>query len=146
MRKKKGARGPTTGAPPSSRTASKRRAVSRPFQMHEHCVLNSRWSPTPRIVHSHEGGERPHQHPDCGPAFYGHLRQRDTFSAKPKGEQRPWLDLEDWQTSFEIHVVGPPSPKKGQPGYIGEGPGLLPVQRMVRGFKMRVSRIVVHKT
>ncbi len=113
------------------------------FQVHEHTVLNTRWSPAPKVVHAHDGGDRPHQHPDCGPAFYGY--RKATYSAKPKGEQRPWKDLEDWQGHFEIHVVGPPSPSKGQPGYIGEGPGLLPVERMITGFKMRVSRIVVHK-
>ncbi len=110
--------------------------------MHEHTVLNTHRSPAPKIVHAHEGGDQPHQHPDCGPAFYGY--RKPTFRGKPTGEQRPWKDLEDWQRSFEIHVVGPPTPSKGQPGYVGEGPGLLPVERMVHGFKMRISRIVDH--
>lgn len=114
-----------------------------PFQVHEHCVLNSRYSPVPRIVHSHERGDRPHQHPDCGPAFYGHGKY--TFSVKAKGEQRPWVELEDWQRSFEIHLCAP-TPRKGEPGYIGEGPGLLPAERMIHGFKMRVSKIVDHTT
>lgn len=113
------------------------------YQVHEHSVLNSHLSPTPKIVHAHARGDEPHQHPGCGPAFYGHRKY--TFSAKPKGEQRPWQGLEDWQGSFEIHVVGPPSPSKGQPGYIGEGPGTLPAERMIHGFKMRVSRIVDHQ-
>lgn len=111
------------------------------YQVHEHCVLNSHRSPTPKIVHAHDGGEMPHQHPNCGPAFYGYRAPK--FSAKPKGEQLPWVDLEDWQRSFEIHYCGA-SPSKGEPGYIGEGPGLLPVERMIHGFKMRVSRIVDH--
>lgn len=114
------------------------------YQVHEHTVLNTRRSPAPKVTHSHDGGDQPHQHPGCGPAFYGYPRQKPKFSAKPKGDQRPWKDLEDWQRSFEIHVVGPPSPAKGQPGYIGAGPGLLPVERMITGFKLRVSRIVVH--
>jgi len=113
------------------------------YQVHVHSVLNSRRSPVPKTVHSHEGGDQPHQHPNCGPAFYGYPRQTPKFSAKPKGEQRPWQDLEDWQKSFEIHVCDP-LPAKGKPGYIGEGPGLLPVEVMVKGFKMRVSRIVDH--
>jgi hypothetical protein len=126
------------------------------YQVHEHHIISGPranggaynragvWESS-KFTHAHEGGDRPHQHRDCGPAFYGHLRQQPTFSAKPTGEQRPWQDLEDWQRSFEIHVVGPPSPSKGQPGYIGEGPGTLPAERMIRGFKMRVRRIVVHR-
>lgn len=108
------------------------------FQVHEHTVLNSRMSPAPKIVHSHAGGERPHQHPNCGPAFYGH--GKPTFSAKPKGEPLPWVELEDWQKSFEIVICDPPK------DYIGEGPGTLPAERMVKGFKMRISRIVDGRT
>jgi hypothetical protein len=113
------------------------------LQVHEHTVLNSRWSPAPKITHSHAAGDHPHQHPDCGPAFYGYPRSKTKFTVKPTGEQRPWQDLEDWQRSFEIHL-GTPTPRKGQPGYVGEGPGLLPVDLMVKGFKMRISRIVDH--
>jgi hypothetical protein len=110
------------------------------YQVHEHSV-ESQLSPAPKLIHAHAGGERPHKHPKCGPAFYGYGAPK--FSAKPKGEQRTWVDLEEWQTSFEIHLFDP-MPSKGEPGYIGEGPGLLPVERMVTGFKMRVSRIVDH--
>jgi hypothetical protein len=111
------------------------------FQVHEHTVLNSHFSPAPRVVHSHEGGEQPHQHPNCGPAFYGYRVAK--FSAKPKGEALPWVDLEGWQRSFEIHYMGA-SPSEGEPGFIGNGPGTLPAERMIHGFKMRVSRIVDH--
>lgn len=112
-----------------------------PYQVHEHIVLNSRRSPAPKVVHAHEGGDRPHQHQDCGPAFYGY--RKPTFSAKPKGDQLPIVELEAWQTSFEVHLCAP-MPSKGQPGYIGDGPGLMPVERMVNGFKMRISKLVDH--
>lgn len=104
------------------------------FQVHEHAFLNSRRSPLPKVVHAHPGGDTPHKHDNCGPAFYGHGAY--TFSAKPKGDQLPIVALEDWQQSFEIVVCDPPKE------YIGEGPGLLPVQRLMHGSKMRISRIV----
>lgn len=126
--------------------------MTRAFQVHEHSIVRGPranggcydrsgvWMPD-RFTHAHAGGEQPHKHPDCGPAFYGHKTY--TFSAKPKGGQRPWQDLEDWERSFEVHYMGA-APKKGEPGYIGEGPGTLPAERMIHGFKMRVSRIVDH--
>jgi hypothetical protein len=101
------------------------------FQVHEHWRLDSRLSPTPKIVHSHAGGDQPHQHPHCGPAFYGY--GTPMFSAKPKGEQLPWVELENWQRSFEVVYTGTCPPE--QRGY--EGGGLLAAERMVRGFKMR---------
>lgn len=113
------------------------------YQMHDHTILNSRMSPLPRVVHSHVGGDRPHRHADCGPAFYGY--GKPTFSAKPKGEQREIVEVTDEENSFEIHICAP-LPSKGEPGYIGEGPGMLPIERMVNGFKMRVSRVVDHTT
>ena len=132
----------------------KKRTTPRRYQVHEHSIVSGPranggcYAPSgqwllSKFSHAHEGGDQPHKHPECGPAFYGYPRQTPKFSAQPKGEQRPWQDLEDWQRSFEIHI-GEPSPAKGQPGYIGEGPGLLPVERMITGFKMRVSRIVDH--
>src|SRR6266487_5014440 len=73
-----------------------------------------------KFSHSHEGGERPHQHPNCGPAAFT-IDQADwfratglkgggrkTFTPGPTGEQFPIKELEDWQTSFEVVIVGPP--------------------------------------
>lgn len=111
-----------------------------PFQIHEHSLVSGARAniegPHRLLRHSHAGGEQPHQHPHYGPAFYGHLYQRDTFSAKPLGDQLQWQELEEWQKSFEIIICDPPK------DYIGEGPGTLPAERMVRGFKMRISQIV----
>lgn len=105
------------------------------FQVHAHTRLDARRSPAPTITHAHAGGHDPHQHAHYGPAFYGHLREKDKFVAKPTGEQLPIVELEDWQKSFEV-VVCDPMPSVGQPGYIGDGPGLALPLRIARGFKM----------
>lgn len=111
------------------------------FQVHRHTRLDSHFSPAPEIVHAHPGGDEPHQHAHYGPAHYGYGAPQ--FSAKPKGDQLPIVELEDWQKSFEVHYMGA-APGPGEPGFIGAGPGTLPAERMIHGFKMRVSRIVDH--
>lgn len=106
------------------------------FEVHEHTLLNSRMSPAPKVRHSHEGGDKPHQHPDTGPAAYG--RSKPPFTVHAIGQQLPWVELEEWQKSFEI-IVCDPSPSKGQEGYIGEGPGPLPAMLMVNTFRMNFT-------
>lgn len=46
------------------------------LEVHTHHYLGRDWSMRsrdpnkPDIEHAHEGGDRPHLHPDCGPATY----------------------------------------------------------------------------
>lgn len=92
--------------------------------------------------HSHDGGDRPHQHPDTGPATYtidkdewarrtgGIGGGRKQFTAKPTGEQLPIVELEDWQKSFRVIVVGDYDPR------LGNGPGIALPERIAQQFKM----------
>lgn len=120
------------------------------LEVHEHCIVSGpRANGGEHIVHSHEGGDIPHQHPHTGPASYtidkddwarmtggveGGSRKR--FTPKPEGEQLPIVDLEDWQKTFEIHYGNPPA------GFNGTGGGHLTAARMVLGCKMTVSNVV----
>lgn len=122
------------------------------LEVHEHCFIRGERArfaglAMGKLVHSHEGGDVPHQHPDTGPGSYtidkdewmratglkGGGKKR--FTPKPNGEQPPIVELEDWQKSFEIIVCKPPTE------YIGEGPGIAPAARMILGFGMTVSAI-----
>jgi hypothetical protein len=128
------------------------------LEVHAHSIIRGKranggcYSPrgvwlTSTFSHSHEGGDRPHQHTTTGPASYTidmdqwfkatGLRGggRKTFTVKPSGEQFAIRALAPWQTRFEL-IVGDPLPGKGQPGYIGEGPGIALPLRMVLGFGM----------
>lgn len=114
------------------------------LEVHEHCFIHGPracWAGTDRarVVHSHEGGDVPHQHPDTGPASYTIDKDewyratgltgggRKKFTAKPSGDQFPLVALEKWQTEFEIIVCDPPAP----PGFEGEGGGHHAAARMV---------------
>jgi hypothetical protein len=98
-----------------------------PFEVHEHTFLSgprAKFSPAERLVHSHEGGERPHQHAEVGPATYTIDKDdwfrltgfrgggKKTFTKRPSGEQLPIVELEDlakvlhdshWQTAGHLH-------------------------------------------
>jgi hypothetical protein len=124
--------------------------VKNKLEVHEHSIISGpRSRMSAKIVHSHEGGDVPHQHPDTGPASYtidkddwfrasggaiGGGRKR--FTKEPEGEQLPHVELEEWQKSFEIHYGDPP------PGFEGTGGGHLAAARMVLAFKMTVSNVV----
>lgn len=122
---------------PISRAMSPRQRPDGHYQLHHHANLVSRLSPVPQIEHAHERGDRPHTHPEYGPAFYGHLRQPYRFVRKPKGLELPW---QAYDASFEVIVCDNP------PGWKGEGGGMLAAERMIHGFKMRVSRIENRRT
>lgn len=123
------------------------------FEVHTHHFISGPranggcYSPTgtwmlSKFSHSHEGGDKPHQHPQTGPAAYTIDKDdwfrstglrgggRKKFTVKPSGEQMPIRELEDWQKSFEIIVCDPPK------DYIGEGPGIGPAARMTLTFRM----------
>src|SRR5690242_4202061 len=106
------------------------------LEVHKHSIISgprSRWSGA-EIVHSHEGGDTRHQHPDCGPASYVIDKDewlaatglkgggRKKFTARPTGEQLPIRELEGWQKSFEIIVCNPPHPRGWTAEKDGEGP------------------------
>jgi len=127
------------------------------FEVHEHIFIrgprsgghyerNGQWS-TGSFFHSHEGGDVPHSHPDTGPACYTidkdeWLRTtglrgggRKKFTKEPSGEQMLVVELEKWQTEFEVHFSNPP------PDFQGEGAGIAPIARMVLAFGMRISEM-----
>lgn len=130
-----------------------KRAKAKGFEVHEHSYVSGRranggcygkdgkWQ-TSSFSHSHPGGDIRHQHVDTGPATYTIDKDewyratglkgggRKKYTAKPVGEQLPIEPLEDWQKSFEVIVVGPPTPE------LGTGPGLAPAVRMALTFKM----------
>lgn len=122
----------------------------KPLEVHQHSIISGpRANSSARIVHSHADGDTPHKHPDTGPATYtidqddwhrmtGGVAggSRKEFSAAPKGEQLPRVELAEWQKSFEIHYGDPP------PGFEGTGGGHLAAARMVLAFKMTVSNII----
>lgn len=122
------------------------------MEVHEHTFISG-----PRgahhsdrtIVHSHPGGNDPHQHEHTGPACYtidkadwhrmsGGVEggSEKIFTTAPEGEQLPIVELEDWQKSFEIHYG--PMPQ----GFEGTGGGHLAAARMILRFKMTVSNVI----
>lgn len=102
------------------------------FEVHEHCFTRgpraNGWNY--KFTHSHTGGSAPHKHAETGPACYGGFKDAGKFTAKPKGEQMPMVDLEDWQKSFDV-IVTP-----WNEGF-GEGPGTMAAERMIREFRMK---------
>lgn len=119
------------------------------LEVHEHSIISGpRACRGERVIHSHAGGDAPHQHPDTGPASYiidkdDWLREtglsgggRKSFTAAPTGEQLPTVELEDWQKTFEVHVGAPP------PGFQGTGGGMFTAARMILGSRMTVSNVV----
>jgi hypothetical protein len=128
------------------------------LEVHEHAFVRgprSRRAGTHHFVHSHEGGDVPHQHPDTGPARYtidkdGWLREtglrgggRKKFTVRPTGEQFPRLELEPWQTEFEIAAQPRVKTKPGE--QVFEGPGIALPLRMILGFRMKVAAFRVIK-
>lgn len=95
------------------------------FEMHEHHFITGPRALAGRskFSHSHEGGSRGHKHPDCGPAALTidqdewaratGLRGggRKTFTAKPTGEQMPYVERTKEESTFEVVIVG-----DGEPG------------------------------
>lgn len=88
--------------------------MARNLEMHEHWNLRRAGA---NVNHSHEGGNKPHQHEGYGPASYTIDKDewrratglrgggRKAFTGQPRGPQMPVQDLEDWQKSFEVVVV-----------------------------------------
>lgn len=53
------------------------------------------------LVHSHEGGDVPHEHPDTGPACFALGRKKHT--ARANGEQFPLIKTEP--QTFDVFVL-----------------------------------------
>lgn len=122
------------------------------LEVHEHCFISGNraaWAGTDRgrLVHSHEGGDVSHEHPDTGPSSYTidkddwFLRTglkgggRKKFTAKPKGEQFPLIPRTREQNSFEVVVCDPPA------NFEGTGGGLYAMERMRLALGMEVSNV-----
>ncbi len=102
---------------------------------------------TSTFHHSHVDGHRGHRHPDTGPACFDIDKDewfrttglkgggRKTFTAKPSGEQFALVALTEQESTFKL-IVGTPTPSVGQPGYLGEGPGIALPARMMLAFDL----------
>lgn len=132
---------------------AKRRGKSpKGLEVHEHCIISGRRAnrSDSKIVHSHEGGDTQHEHPDCGPASYtidkdewfratglrGGGRKR--FTKTPEGEQLPRVERAPGADEFEIHVG--PNPPGWDPK--SSGGGYFTAVRMIQACKMTVSKVV----
>lgn len=66
------------------------------YETHEHSYTSgpearrARKPGEPHLVHSHEGGDVPHSHPETGPGRYG----RNRLTRKPAGPQLPYVERE----------------------------------------------------
>jgi hypothetical protein len=122
---------------------------SRGYEVHEHAFVSgprSRYfGESSRVVHSHEGGDKPHEHPDTGPACFtidkddwaratagiaglaavGGSRKR--FTNKPDGEQLPYIERAPM--TIEVIVCEPPAE------FNGIGGGEFALARMQLAFK-----------
>jgi hypothetical protein len=100
---------------------------------------------TGTFSHSHEGGDVPHEHQDCGPATYTIDKDewaretglrgggRKKFTAKPSGEQMPIVEMEDWQKTFDVVYCDQPT----GPQFDGmTGGGLGAAVRVKQTFRM----------
>lgn len=132
--------------------SSPKRAPSKGYEVHEHCIISgprhSGFLERNRIVHSHEGGDEYHTHPDCGPGSYTIDKDewfratglrgggRKKFTKAPDGEQLPYVARKPGEGEFEIHMGEPP------PGWQGTGAGLATAARMVLACKNTVSNII----
>lgn len=124
------------------------------LEVHEHSFIEgprSRYGGRPEgcLVHSHPGGDQPHQHPQTGPASYTidqddwarttGLRGggRKEFTDKPTGEQLPLIELAEWQKSFDVVVLAPKAATDLYGPHRGAGPGIALPARMALAFGMK---------
>lgn len=117
------------------------------YEVHEHCFVSGPRAKVAPVsfTHSHEGGDRPHRHPDTGSATYTidkdeWRRQtgmvgggRKKFTKRPTGEQLPLVTLTPEETHFEVIGFDPPNVPTG---FKGTGSGTHPVIRMMMAHKL----------
>lgn len=127
------------------------------LELHEHCYItgpNSRCAGTERgrLVHSHEGGDRPHVHENeihrTGPASYTiDAKQwaratgmrgggKKSFTREPIGPQLPLREIEPPQIRVVVVGDGGASAAGGS-----TGAGDAPVLRMMLGLKAQVASV-----
>lgn len=77
------------------------------YERHEHSYITGPESRKPRkpgapeLVHSHEGGDMPHSHPDTGPSRYG----QNKLTKLPKGPQLELVEHTPERGSFRVIFV-----------------------------------------
>jgi hypothetical protein len=82
------------------------------LRIHEHHITSGprshrtgNWPPGKgsEIVHSHEGGDVPHSHPETGPASF--LLTKPKFTARATGEQFPYVKTPESELFFDVFVL-----------------------------------------
>lgn len=85
------------------------------LEVHEHVFIGGRRHD--HIFHSHEDGNVPHSHPDTGPGCYTIDKDewarktglrgggRKKFTAKPKGEQLPFVRTDPASLTVEVFIL-----------------------------------------
>lgn len=127
-----------------------KRRANAALEVHEHSYVrgpNANRTDRYKFSHSHEGGDKRHQHPDTGPAAYTIDKDewraktgligggRKSFTVNSTGVQLPIVELEDWQQSFDIVIV-PPSVEPA-----GSGPGVALPLRLALGHGMTIRSV-----
>lgn len=123
------------------------------LEVHEHCYItgpNANWSgDRGRLVHSHEGGDKPHVHEDAvhrtGPGSYTIDKDewrrrtgmvgggRKKFTAAPTGPQLPLVAIDP--PAIRVVVVGDGGAAAARGA---TGPGLAVIDRMQLAVKAEV--------
>jgi hypothetical protein len=130
--------------------------VKSKLEVHEHCYItgpNARWAgDRSKLVHSHEGGNKPNEHADetqrTGPGCYTIDKDewfartgmrgggRKKFTNQPSGVQLPIVEIDPPQIRIFIHGDGGAEAARGC-----TGPGLALVDRMELAVKAKVVSV-----
>lgn len=129
--------------------------MSAKLEVHEHYIIsgpNAHKTWLNKFSHSHEGGDKPHEHDDgvhrTGPGAYTidkddwFLRTglrgggRKKFTKKAAGQQMPLVHIEPPRIDIVIVGDGGVAAARG-----ASGPGLDPVHRMQLAMKAKVASV-----
>lgn len=124
----------------------------RAYAVHDHAIIRGprshrlgNWpaGTGSKIVHSHEGGEVAHTHPDTGPCHLSGGKAKST--ARPNGEQLTYVKTDSADLVFDLFIldsaVAMGDLAKGSAGNHGD-PFLMPAaERMKNAFGLRA---IVH--
>lgn len=125
------------------------------LEVHEHCFITGpNANRGGHLVHSHEGGDRPHVHEDSthrtGPGSYTIDKDewrrrtgltgggRKKYTAKASGQQLPVVPVEPPQIRVFIVGDGGAAAARGC-----SGPGEGPIARMQLAMKAEVASVTV---
>lgn len=88
-------------------------ATAKTLRVHEHAFIGGPrahrsgkgWPEGmgPDLVHSHEGGDLPHSHPDTGPASF--TLGKPQMTARPNGDQLPYIKTDPKDLVFDVFVM-----------------------------------------